>query len=124
MEQAGDSLYLARGTIDVARRVSPIGACGRGASGGWTPVAAQSVSALRETMHADCRVRAWLQFGRVPVLDAGWIADARFGGTGRGNFTAMEVSDGASATDCPPHLTHWDLPRADVLTHSAARAAR
>jgi inner membrane protein len=118
MEQAGDTLYLERGTIDVARRWSPIGACDGGASAGWTPVATQSVSGLRDAMHADCRVRAWLQFGRAPVLDAGWISDARFGGTARGNFTAMAVANGASATDCPPHLTHWDLPRADVLTGS------
>jgi inner membrane protein len=116
VERAGDSLYTKRGMIDVARRLSPVGACGRRESDGWTPVATQSVNALRSAMTEDCRVRAWLQFGRVPVLEAGWISDARFGGTGRGNFTAMEVADIGSVSDCPTHLTHWDLPRADVLS--------
>jgi hypothetical protein len=66
-------------------------------------------------MAGDCRVRAWLQFGRAPSMRDGWISDARFGGSGRGNFSAMQVADGASARECPPHLTDWDLPRADVL---------
>lgn len=115
VERAGDTLYMKRGTIDVGRRLLPIGTCGAGESDPWTPVAIQSVSALRGAMTEDCRVRAWLQFGRVPVLAAGWISDARFGGTGRGNFTAMEVANIGPTPDCPSHLTHWDLPRADVL---------
>jgi hypothetical protein len=43
------------------------------------------------------------------------IVDYRFGGEGRGNFTSMTLLDPALAKVCPPHLTNWEMPRADLL---------
>jgi inner membrane protein len=124
IEEAGDSLYLRRTSIDPLHELVPLRACGGRSSGAWTPVATQSLADLRRAMAGDCRVRAWLQFGRAPVMADGWITDARFGGTGRGNFTAMPIASEPSGRDCPAHLTDWDLPRADVLLSRAAPPSR
>ena len=70
------------------------------------------MSALRDFGRRDCWVLAWLQFGRVPFVRDGTIADLRFESR-RGNFTAMAVT-GEDRT-CPPAMTSWGLPRADVL---------
>ncbi len=74
----------------------------------------QSIAMLSNAAMRDCWVRAWLQFGRVPVLSGETITDARFGG-GRGNFTAMRVVPGGATRACPANLTPWDWPRADVM---------
>jgi inner membrane protein len=118
LEASDDSLYMRRGTIAIGTHDLPFNPCGRSGVIRWDAPSVQSVSALRDAMHRDCAVRAWLQFGRAPVLGNGWIADARFGGTGRGNFTAMQVAPGVSANNCPAHLTDWSLPRADILAHA------
>ncbi len=85
----------------------------------WTPPDLQSISELHDLAIARCDVRAWLQFGRAPRIQNDWIADARYGGTGRGNFSAMplgeRIAPARSGSDCPPHLTPWRLPRADIL---------
>ena len=79
----------------------------------------QPIAMLYNAAVRDCWVRAWLQFGRVPVLsNDDWITDARFGG-GRGNFTAMRVVAGETPRDCPANLTAWGRPRADLLPESA-----
>jgi inner membrane protein len=117
VEESGDSIYLRQGAISVGTSVLHFQPCGRGRRNTFSAVAVQPLATLRTAMRSDCRVRAWLQFGRAPYVRDDWIADARFGGTGRGNFTAMEVADLASARNCPSHLTNWDLPRADVLLH-------
>jgi inner membrane protein len=92
------------------------GACGEG-SARVTPQGAtvQSLSRLRALHARDCAVHAWLQFGRAPELGAGIIADARFGGADRPNFSTMPLSAGAEAARCPAHLTAWGRPREDLL---------
>jgi inner membrane protein len=115
IEEANDSLFIRHGTIGVGSSWLPFQPCGSDRDDRRTSSEGQSLGELRALMHGDCPVRAWLQFGRAPYIRGGWIADARFGTTGRGNFTAMQVADGASASNCPAHLTDWDLPRADVL---------
>ena len=117
VETSGDSMYTRQATIGVGMSLLQFRPCGRARANEWTPGEAQRLDTLRALMRTDCRVRAWLQFGRVPYVRDGWIADARFGGVGRGNFTAMRVADDGSGRNCPPHLTDWDLPRADVLLH-------
>jgi inner membrane protein len=117
LDESGDSLYIRHGTIAVGLSMLPINPCGGGQRRTFDPGGVQRLADLRTIMREDCRVRAWLQFGRAPSMRDGWIADARFGGQGRGNFSAMQVADVRSARDCPPHLTNWDLPRADVLLH-------
>jgi inner membrane protein len=115
VEATGDSLYLRHGTIGVGTSVLHFQPCGRARRTTWTTADVQPLAPLRAAVRNDCRIRAWLQFGRAPDLRDGWIADARFGGANPGNFTAMQVADATPAGDCPPHLTDWDLPRADVL---------
>jgi inner membrane protein len=66
------------------------------------------------TLHAsNCRVRAWLQFGRVPHVANGTIADLRFEHPVGQNFTPLAVATGDRG--CPSHVTGWELPRRDVL---------
>ena len=75
------------------------------------------VDELRALYAANCRVRAWLQFGRVPHVADGTIADLRFEHPIGQNFTPMAVETGARG--CPAHVTDWQLPRRDVLTDSS-----
>jgi inner membrane protein len=105
---SADSLVMQRGEVAIV-------GCGQRAPVVWTSRQAQSLSQLRNLKRDDCRVRAWLQFGRAPIVSENLISDARFGGTSRGNFSAMELSSPTSVSECPPHLTNWALPRADVL---------
>ncbi|HEY4303628.1 MAG TPA: metal-dependent hydrolase [Gemmatimonadaceae bacterium] len=114
LEEAADSLYIRQGSLGIGGSVLRFNPCGRRASA-WKTTDVQSIAALRTAMRDDCSVRAWLQFGRAPFMTSDMIADARFGGPGRGNFSAMEVAHDASPRACPPHLTNWGLPRADVL---------
>ena len=117
VEESGDSMYIRHGTVGVGMSVLRFNPCGRNQRDTWQAGEVQRLDTLRMAMRNDCRVRAWLQFGRAPYVRDGWITDARFGGPGRGNFTAMQVANDGSGRDCPPHLTDWDLPRADVLLH-------
>jgi inner membrane protein len=82
----------------------------------WTETLRQSLVTLRSLDRDDCRVSAWLQFGRAPALSADAIGDYRYGGISRGNFTFMELTPRGTAPSCPEHLTHWGKPRADLLT--------
>ena len=75
------------------------------------------VEELRALYAANCRVRAWLQFGRVPHVANGSIADLRFEHPIGQNFTPMAVEAGGSR--CPSFVTGWELPRHDVLTDSS-----
>jgi hypothetical protein len=56
-----------------------------------------------------------MQFGRAPDFDERAIGDLRYGGATRENFSLMLLPKGEQAAVCPPHLTHWGMPRADLL---------
>jgi inner membrane protein len=71
----------------------------------------QSIAALRTLARDNCPVRAWLQFGRAPVVDQGNIGDLRFGNP-NANFSTMSVH---LPPACPPHLTNWRMPREDLI---------
>ena len=81
----------------------------------WSVSSRQSLSRLRMRSRDDCWVRGWLQFGRAPAMTNDHIVDARFGGADAGNFTSMRLLDSTLAKVCPPHLTNWGMPRADLL---------
>lgn len=85
----------------------------------WDEPVRQPLQRLRALHANDCAVRAWLQFGRAPVLDERAIGDLRFGGTSADNFSMMPLSPAGPSADCPSNLTTWTPPRADLL--SAAR---
>ena len=106
------------GEFVMTRGSVPLGTVARcgGSSRGqvvWSEPVRQTLESVRRLVRADCRVRAWMQFGRAPVVGAGEIADMRFGGLQGGNFSAMPLAAPASA--CPEHLTAWTMPRADLL---------
>ena len=73
---------------------------------------AVSLETLRRYARGDCRVAAWMQFGRAPFLRGEEIRDLRFENGPRENFTAMTILEGGG---CPSHVTSWGLPRADLL---------
>ena len=59
-----------------------------------------------------------MQFGRAPMFGDGEIYDLRFDNGDRDNFTAMKLYAHAEAAGCPPNLTSWAMPRADLLEGS------
>jgi inner membrane protein len=94
-------------------------ATGELADSAWDPPRNGPLARLRDLAARDCGVRAWLQFGRVPVLDQELIYDLRFDNGTRDNFTAMDLPADPGRAGCPPHLTRWALPRADLLGPAA-----
>ena len=78
-------------------------------------VVRQPIEELRLLRQRDCFVRAWLQFGRVPVVDGRTIRDLRFDGLLRENFTVLTVSPVNATRACPSFMTSWAAPRGDVL---------
>ena len=91
-------------------RLRPVGANDEVA---WRDDFRQSVTTLRNFDRDDCRVRAWLQFGRAPIVRDNMILDLRFDTGLRGNFTAMPL--GSRGAACPANVTNWAAPRADLL---------
>ena len=75
----------------------------------------QPLEGLRQLASRDCWVRAWLQFGRAPLVREGVILDVRFQAGRLDNFTAMKLRPGPESAACPPNMTHWAMPRADLL---------
>ena len=74
------------------------------------------VDDLRRLAETDCRVRAWLQFGRVPFVGDNHITDLRFQNAFRQNFSTMRLD--SRTRGCPANLTNWEPPRQDVLAVS------
>jgi inner membrane protein len=120
-----DTLIARRATLSLLPDVWPAASCGsarlatRWSTGEtsnaivWHRVWRIDVEQLRALDAGNCRVRAWLQFGRVPHVASGVIRDLRFENPVGQNFTPMAVDAGSRG--CPTHLTHWELPRRDVL---------
>jgi hypothetical protein len=79
----------------------------------WRDDFRQSIAMLRKLDTDDCRVHAWLQFGRAPIVRGNLILDLRFDTGLRSNFTAMPLD--APVTECPANITDWAPPRTDVL---------
>jgi inner membrane protein len=111
LQREQDELVMRRANIPIAQRW--FSAC-RARAIEWLPVAEQSIAQLQTTL-GDCRLQAWLQFGRAPAIRETWIADVRFGDPGRSNFSGMAITASRSQAECPRHITHWVYPRADLL---------
>jgi inner membrane protein len=124
----GHALIARRATLSLLPGVWPAASCAsaRLMSARWTADGAAPSDAIvwhrnwridleeLRTLHAgNCRVRAWLQFGRVPYVANGTISDLRFEHPVGQNFTPMAVETGDR--DCPSYVTDWELPRRDVL---------
>jgi inner membrane protein len=124
----GDTLVARRATLSLLPSVWPAASCASAVLGRqWSTDLAESdaivwhrrwridVDELRALAAANCRVRAWLQFGRVPHVANGRIADVRFDHPIGQNFTPMAIG---AASGCPGFLTDWAPPRRDVLQES------
>ena len=111
-DEGADAYAMTRGTAAVVIR----GACGspRVQNVQWDTPQIQSISRLRGLYAGDCWVRAWLQFGRAPEIEASVISDLRYSGPDRPNFTTMPLGPRPGGA-CPEHLTDWRPPRADLL---------
>ena len=72
----------------------------------------QALQRLRTLATHDCWVRAWLRFGRAPVIERGSIYDLRFAERIGQDFSRMPL---AAREGCPPNVPEWGLPRADLL---------
>ena len=72
----------------------------------------QPLGRLRALARDDCWVRAWLRFGRAPVIDGEWIYDLRFRERQGDNFSHMRLR---AREGCPAHVPEWSMPRADLL---------
>ena len=127
-DRPADVLIARRATLSLLPGLWPAASCASARlSAQWTDAEAVSsgaivwhrrwridVDELRTLYAGNCRVRAWLQFGRVPYVADGRIADVRFEHPIGQNFTPMAVDSGSGA--CPAHLTGWEPPRRDVLS--------
>ena len=103
---ANDTYTLRRGRVSLFAGGTPRPRCIRESSSTET----QSLARLRQLRRDNCRVAAWLQFGRAPAIQETHIFDYRFGGS---NFTDMTFADGV--VPCPPYLTPWRPPREDLF---------
>ena len=72
----------------------------------------QPLGRLRALARDDCWVRAWLRFGRAPVIDGEWIYDLRFRERSGDNFSHMRLT---AREGCPSYVPAWSMPRADLL---------
>lgn len=113
--EAAAEYTLTRATASVTPRWTGINGCGGGNRGevAWDVPVRQSLPRLRALSRDDCWVRAWLQFGRAPLLDETSISDMRYSDIGRSNFSTMVLPPAGTA--CPVNLTNWTMPRADLL---------
>lgn len=129
--EARGQYVLHRGTVSLVPDWRPPTACashrftrqnqagGAQAASPWYDPLPQPLGRLRDLSASDCWLRAWLQFGRAPAFGDGEVYDLRFDNGDRDNFTAMRLNANPQAAGCPPNVTSWALPRADLLDGSS-----
>ena len=105
-DASNDTYTLRRGRVSLFSGGTPRPRCARESSTTET----QSLARLRRLRRENCRVAAWLQFGRAPAIQESHIFDYRFGGS---NFTDMSFTEGV--VPCPRYLTPWRFPREDLF---------
>jgi inner membrane protein len=104
---------LRRGYVNLAPSAFAWLGCGVPRGAGWTGGQRQILPQLRDLVANDCYVRAWMQFARAPAINDSVMVDARFGSPRGGGFT--EIFTQPEGRACPAHMTHWEMPRADLL---------
>jgi len=134
LQRSGDNpnrtLVAHRATLSLLPQVWPAASCASAKlSAQWSLDGAASraivwqrrwtidLEALRTTAANNCRARAWLQFGRVPRVENGVIADLRFENPIGQNFTPMAVD--VVSQGCPAYLTAWPWPRRQEIEQSS-----
>ncbi len=126
-DDRADELVLRRGTLSLLPQWQLPAWCASAVFGtagaehprntdamGWGDEFRQPLAQLRGLHARDCWTRAWLQFGRAPMIRDGAIVDRRFDTGVRVNFTTMPLREPGSAP-CPSYLTPWTPPRGDIL---------
>ena len=71
----------------------------------------QPLAPLRTLAEHNCWARAWLRFGRAPVIEGDSLLDLRFAERPGREFTHMRTT----REGCPPYVPNWEMPRADLL---------
>lgn len=129
LDERRGEYVLWRGTLSVAPRWKLPTSCashriaapqktrtiGRGAFA-LTDEIHQPLARLRDLAQSDCWVRAWLGFGRAPVIAEGEIFDLRFAQRIGQKFTSMRVASRAERVGCPANIPRWRMPRADLIS--------
>jgi len=105
-DASADTYTLGRGRVALFSEGKPRIGCATA----WSSTQTQPLARLRQLRRDNCRVAAWLQFGRAPVVEDMHVFDYRFGGS---NFTNMTFADGE--VSCPRYLTPWRPPREDLF---------
>ena len=131
-DEATQTLTARRATLSLLPSVWPAASCASARLGTrWSSDVRASdaivwhrrwridVGELRALSATNCRARAWLQFGRVPYVANGVIADLRFENPVGQNFTPMVLDSGSPG--CPAFMTNWEPPRRDVLGYPSDR---
>jgi inner membrane protein len=77
----------------------------------------QPLRPLRDLVRRDCWARAWLRFGRVPVIAANELFDLRFEERRAQGFTHMPLSRASTDAACPSFVPPWEMPRRDLLSY-------
>ena len=75
----------------------------------------QSLRQLRSLAERDCWTRAWLRFGRVPVIAGNEIFDLRFAERRTAGFTHLPLIRRSGAPACPSFVPGWGMPRKDLI---------
>jgi inner membrane protein len=71
----------------------------------------QPLQRLRTLTQENCWVRAWMRFGRAPVIEGESISDLRFSDRPGRAFTDTRFA----REGCPANVPNWSMPRADLL---------
>jgi inner membrane protein len=130
--ETDDEFLLWRGTLSLAPGLKAPTACAshrffeagvtRTVGGGHLVLdreIRQSLRQWRELSRTDCRVRAWLRFGRAPVIASQQMFDLRFAGRQTRNFTHMPLTGTPAELGCPSFVPDWEMPRKDLFTSTS-----
>jgi inner membrane protein len=129
VDEASDRYRFRRGTLSLAPAWKPPTACASHrlfADNARSGIIAhgrfalsedleQPLGRLRDLARTNCRVRAWLRFGRAPVITGTDIFDLRFSERRGQNFSFMPLTSARKEASCPGFVPEWRMPRADLL---------
>jgi inner membrane protein len=124
---ADGEYVLWRGTLSLMPSIKPPVTCAshRLVPAGGTRTIANGGVVLREEIRQpiarlrrlsdECWTRAWLRFGRAPVIEGDRIFDLRFGERATQEFTYMTLRSDRRAHACPSYVPDWEMPRRDLF---------
>jgi inner membrane protein len=129
LRESGGEYVLWRGTLSLAPSVKAPTACAshRLSETRQSRMVGEGRLALRDEIHQplrtlrdlgrrDCWARAWLRFGRVPVIASNELFDLRFAERRTQGFTHLPLVRAGDAP-CPLFVPQWEMPRRDLLAN-------